>query len=133
MTVVFEHDDFLLEFQTQIQLDTLKAFGNNVVCMDTTHGTNMYNFLLVTVLVVHDYGEGILVAWSMTKENETMLTYFTKSLMKRSGPLSPRVFMMDDAQQYWTTWASTYGANSTKKLHVHGTSIVPGAKPYKNG
>ena len=112
-----ERDDFLLAFQTQIQLDMLKAFGNNVVCMDATHGTNMYNFLLVTVLVVDDFGEGIPVAWSiMTRENESMLTYFTKALMKRSGPLSPNVFMTDDAQQYWTSWASTYGANSTSKL-----------------
>ena len=27
--------------------------------MDATHGTNMYNFYLITVLVVDEYGEGL--------------------------------------------------------------------------
>ena len=33
-------------------------FGANVICIDSTHGTNAYNFKLVTMMVVDDFGEG---------------------------------------------------------------------------
>ena len=37
----------------------LKKFGpNQVICIDATHGTNAYDFSLLTVLVVDEYGEG---------------------------------------------------------------------------
>lgn len=45
-------DDFALGIMTPVQRDMLRAFGNNVVCMDATHGTNAYDFVLVAVLVV---------------------------------------------------------------------------------
>ena len=54
-------DDFLLGIQTEFQLDMMKAFGNSAICVDATHGTNVYDFLLVAVLVVDDFGEGIQV------------------------------------------------------------------------
>ena len=33
----------------------MKAFGNSAICVDATHGTNVYDVLLVTVLVVDDF------------------------------------------------------------------------------
>ena len=35
----------------------LKKFGGKVVCVDATHGTNAYDFKLITLLVVDEYGE----------------------------------------------------------------------------
>ena len=54
-------DDFLLVFQTEFQRDVMKQYGNNVICMDATHGTNMYDFQLITVLVIDSLGEGIFL------------------------------------------------------------------------
>lgn len=59
-------NDFLLALQTQFQLEMMKAFGGNVICVDATHSTNYYEYLLVTVMVVDDFGEGIPVAWAIT-------------------------------------------------------------------
>ena len=107
----------MLGLQTQFQLDTMKAFGNNVICLDATHGTNLYDFLLFTVMVVDDFGEGIPVGWAITtREDTAMLTYFLKALRERSGPLKPSVFMSDDAQQYWNSWSAVFGDNHTRKL-----------------
>ena len=45
-------DDFVLCIQTPFQGEMLKKFGNrSIVCMDSTHGTNIYDFVLVTIVV----------------------------------------------------------------------------------
>lgn len=59
-------DTFLLSIQTEYQCNALRYFGNKIICMDSTHGTNVYDFLLVSILVVDDHGEGLPVAWAIT-------------------------------------------------------------------
>ena len=34
-------------------------FGPEAVCMDSTHGTNVYSFNLITILVLDEFREGI--------------------------------------------------------------------------
>ena len=110
-------EDFLLAVQTKFQLEMMKEFGNNIICVDATHGTNLYDFLLVTVMVVDDFGEGIPVAWAiMTREDHHMISFFLRALLKRTGSLKPSVFMSDDANQYWNSWSQVYGNNGTRKL-----------------
>ena len=48
----------MLAIQTNFQCDMMKTFGPNIICMDATHGTNQYDFNLVSVLVLDDYGRG---------------------------------------------------------------------------
>ena len=40
----FSDNDFILCLQTQFQRDMFTELGSNVVCVDATHGTNMYDF-----------------------------------------------------------------------------------------
>ena len=69
-------DDFLLAIQTEYQKDMIR-YGENVICMDDTHGTNMYDFTLITVLIIDDHGEGIPVAWALSNRADTaLLTQF---------------------------------------------------------
>ena len=63
-------DDFLLCIQTEFQRGMLKAFGHDTVCIDTTHGTNMYHFNLITLVVIDEYGEGIPVAWMLSNRED---------------------------------------------------------------
>ena len=49
---------FLLAIQTQFQRDIYCQYAPTVICLDSTHKTNIYDFKLVTLLVVDDYGEG---------------------------------------------------------------------------
>ncbi len=53
----FAKEDFVIGVQTKFQLEMMKLFSGSVVCMDSTHGTNHYDFKLVTVLVLDDFGE----------------------------------------------------------------------------
>ena len=69
---------------------------------DSTHGTNVYDFLLVSIMVVDSYGEGLPVAWALTNhEDTTVLTEFLKELKTRTGDIHSEVFMSDDTQQFY--------------------------------
>ena len=48
-------DDFFLVLQTPLQADMLKQFSK-IICIYGTHGTNGYDFTLVTLLVVDEFG-----------------------------------------------------------------------------
>lgn len=36
----------------------LEQFGENIICTDSTHGFNKYDFELTTLLLVNEYFEG---------------------------------------------------------------------------
>ena len=55
-------NDFLIGIQTEFQRDMMVKFGNNI---DTTHGTNMYDFNLLTLMVMDEFGEGLPVLWAI--------------------------------------------------------------------
>ena len=59
-------EDMLLVIQTEFQRDMMVKFGNNIVCLDATHGTTMYDFLLITAIIVDEYGEGVPIAWALS-------------------------------------------------------------------
>ena len=109
--------DFILGIQTEFQRDMLRQHGDLCVCMDATHGTNMYDFNLITVLVIDEFGEGIPVAWAITnREDVTLLVEFFKAIDKRTGHLQPRWFMSDDAPQYFNAWRGVFETKRTTKL-----------------
>ena len=88
-----------------------------MICVDATHSTNMYDFLLITVLVIDIFGEGAPAAWAISnKEDTATLSVFLKHMKSRSGDINPKFFMSDDAKQYWNVWRATYGDLLTKKI-----------------
>ena len=111
-------DDFLLVLQTPLQMEMLRSFGNNIICVDATHGTNEYDFMLVSMIVIDDYGEGCPVAWCFTnREDELSLTHFFSHIeQKLSSPIHVQWFMSDDAEQYFSAWMSSFGGNPHKLL-----------------
>ena len=77
----------------------------------------MYDFNLITVLVIDGFGEGIPVAWAIAnREDVTMLVEFLKAIKKRTGHLKPQWFMSDDANQYFDAWKGVFGGDETTKL-----------------
>lgn len=46
-----EPDDFVLGYMSDAQESILKSFGADVICIDSTHGTNQYGIQLNTILV----------------------------------------------------------------------------------
>ena len=52
-------DVFLLAIQTLWQKELYQNFASTVLCIDSTHGTNAYNFKLITCVVPDDFGKGM--------------------------------------------------------------------------
>jgi hypothetical protein len=49
-------------------------------------------------------GLGKVSLWHGNREDVTLLVEFLKAIRKRTGPLQPRWFMSDDANQYFNAW-----------------------------
>ena len=102
---VIEEKDFILVIQTPLQAAMLKEFGNNIILIDSTHGTTGYDFQLITIVVVDELGEGYPTAWCLSnREDQIVLTHFLTSLHSKSGTISPSWFMSDDADQFYGAW-----------------------------
>ena len=118
-------EDFVLVLQTPLQKDVMQKFApNRVVCVDATHKTNGYDFPLITVLVVDEFGEGFPVAWFLSnREDHILLTNCYYCLRENVGEIVPAWFMSDDAEQYYTAWIAVFGPGPHKLLctwHVDG-------------
>ena len=111
------NDTFLLGIQTEYQRDAMQHYGNKLKCMDSTHGTNVYDFLLISIIVVDNYGEGLPVAWALSNHEDTsVLLNFLQALKTRVKEIHPAIFMSDDAQQYFTSWCTVFGDTPSKLL-----------------
>ena len=57
-------NDFALAIQTPLQAELLRKCGDHkVICADAIHGTNSYDFQLISILVIDEFGEGFPVGW----------------------------------------------------------------------
>jgi len=107
--------DFILCLQTCTQRRFMLQFGTNkIVCLDSTHGTTQYDFNLITVLVVDDFGEGNPVAFMICNCEDTVsLAAFFRAIKARLAPGTSYCashVMTDDASQYYNAWSSVFGS-----------------------
>ncbi|GBN01390.1 hypothetical protein AVEN_110443-1 [Araneus ventricosus] len=114
----FEEEDFILVYQHPLQREMLKQYGNKVVCLDSTHGTNAYNFKLITVLIVDDFGEGFPAAWCLSnREDYSALKKFFDLIDRNLGEkLNPQFFMSDDAPAFYNAWTDVFESSPHKLL-----------------
>lgn len=105
--------DFILALQTPLQADLLTKFGcNRVICVDSTHGTNGYDFTLITIMVIDEYGEGVPVAWCIAnREDHPLLVHFYHAVHQKVGHINPKWFMSDLAEQFYSAWVSVFRSN----------------------
>ena len=54
-------DAFLLAIQTDFQWQLYEQYAHKVVCIDATHGTNAYQFKLITTMIADGHGQGKLL------------------------------------------------------------------------
>ncbi len=84
-------NDFVLAVQTSLQVDVLKTCGpNKVICIDATHGTNAYDFSLITVVVMDEFGEGYQTSWCLSNRTdlEVVIQFFASIKKKKQVILS---------------------------------------------
>lgn len=109
-------EDFILVLQTPLQADMMKKFPG-IVCVDSTHGTNGYDFNLISIVIVDEFGEGYPVAWCIAnREDGALVKYFYEAVKSNTGDIKTEWFMSDDAQQYYTAWVSTFACTPKKLL-----------------
>ena len=49
---------FILAIQTQWQKEVFVKYANTIFCIDSTHGTNAYQFKVITCIVPDEFGKG---------------------------------------------------------------------------
>jgi len=112
-----EDNDFLLGIQTEFHKEMFENHAMKLICVDATHGTNSYDFQLITVMVVDDFDQGVPVAWLISnRENEATLSVFFSAIRSRCRDVKTDVFMSDDAEQYYNAWARSFERPSKKLL-----------------
>lgn len=52
---------FVLAIQTKFQKELYEKYGHSILCIDATHGTNAYNFMLITCIVPDEFGRGTCI------------------------------------------------------------------------
>ncbi len=69
----------------------LKQFSfESVVCVNSTHGTNGYDFNLI-ILVADEHGEGFPEAWCILNREDTLIQIFYDSI--KGGRTPPTQFL----------------------------------------
>lgn len=114
---VLPNDDFLMVVQTPFQREMLMKLAKNGICCDSTHGTNGYDFLLTTIHVIDEFGEGLPVAWCLSShEDFSSMVVFFSEIKKKCGAVESAFFMSDMANQFYNTWLAVMGPKRPAKL-----------------
>lgn len=104
-------DDFALIIMTRSQKDIFKKYGRDKICVDGTHGLHPYDFILHTMLVVDEYGNGFPAAFCFSNcSNESLLEIFFLQLKSQVSEMQTNVFMSDDAPAYYNAWKKVMGS-----------------------
>ena len=100
-------EDFIIILQTPYQKQMYLTFAVNGVLVDSTHGTNMYDFLLTTIMVVDEFGEGEPAGWCIANhEDYSFMVVFFECIRKNCGEVTPRWFMSDLAPQFYDAFSA---------------------------
>ncbi|XP_060845994.1 uncharacterized protein LOC132925633 [Rhopalosiphum padi] len=76
-----------------------------------THGLNAYDFELVTLLVVDDFGSGFPCCYMFTNlKDTTIYTVMFSTIKSKVGLISPITFMTDIVETFYSAWENTMGS-----------------------
>lgn len=101
----FKTEDLIFIIMKQEQEQKLKTFGKYVICLDGSHGTNMYDFLLHTLFIVDEYEEGYPACFMITNRNDEIVMNQMFSCIKfKVGLIISKVFLTDMQLSYINAW-----------------------------
>lgn len=94
----------------------LGKFGSDIICIDSTHGTNIYDFHLTTLLVVDEFGNGVPTAFCISnkKDTATWITFFEKL---RFSSLA-KSFLADIDDSFYNAWKSVMKSAEKRLLCI---------------
>ena len=103
--------DFQIVLMSKFQLKMLKEFVNEKICIDSTHGTNTYDFSLTTLLTVDEFGAGFSMSFCVSNRTDARaMKNFFDCIKEKSGIINTKVFMSDDAPAYFNAWQLSMGS-----------------------
>ena len=113
----------MLGIMTRQQMEMYEKFAPVILCMDSTHKTNIYSFKLITLLVPDEFRNGYPVAFCISnEEDENAITVFLNAVKKRSPKTNVKIIMTDDDNSGWNAAQNVYGTDLKQYLciwHVH--------------
>lgn len=130
----FSKEDFPLVLTTELQDEMIKKYGSYIASVDSTDGTNVYNFTLTTFLVLDEYKKCVAIAHSITGQTQEMpsgssqVCHFSCSQFQlaSSHMLMPyydawkSVMGQPEQRLLWSTW------HVDKNWREKNRSLIPG-------
>ena len=105
------NNHFLLIIQTEAQKEMYINNCGKILCIDSTHRTNQYDFKLITLLVIDEYYHGYPVAFCLsTTEDIAVITLFFQRVSERAGHPTVNVVMTDDDNTGWRAATDVFGS-----------------------
>ena len=103
---------FAIGLQTKQQLDMFIKHSKKIVCIDSTHETNQYEFPLVTLVVADEFNMGYPVGLFISNHaDELSLRPFLEEIKKRCPEdLKINTVMTDDDNSGWNAFANVFGS-----------------------
>ena len=103
---------------TQIAVLQQLYMRNSETAMDSTHGTNAYDYQLTTVMVIDEHGEGFPAAFCFSNRvDEFRMSIFLSVCKEHIGmPLPDAVFMSDDTEVFYNAWTHVMGRPAHRLL-----------------
>ena len=116
-TSIFRAKKVKKAMHTPLQRSMFQKFAHNGVCCDLMHGTNAYDFVLNSVLVVDEFGASFLAGWYLSShEDFTTMCRFYRELRNNCGEVHSEFFMSDMALQFYNAWVGVMGEQRPAKL-----------------
>ena len=103
---------FAIGLQTKQQLDLFIKHSKKIVCIDSTHETNQYEFPLVTLVVADELNKGYPVGFFISNHaDELSLRPFLEEIKKRcTEDLKINTVMTDDDNREWNAFTNVFGS-----------------------
>ncbi len=87
--------------------------------VDSTHSTNKATYKLITLMVLDQHGEGVPIAFCISKHDSSpTLIVFYSAIKMRCGEIHPSCIMSDDAPQFYTSFLAVFSTRPTKLLCI---------------
>ena len=124
-----DKEDFLLAIMTKQQLHMILD-SPEILCVDSTHCTNHYDFKLTTIVVPDEFGKGYPVGFFISNKEDTKSLYYFFEAIKEAGEkhfgrtLSVNALMTDDDNTGWAAFKEVFGEDVPHflcKWHLYRT------------
>lgn len=115
----FQKEDFIIILQTSYQKQMLVEFGSQGILVESSNGTNLYDFLLTTMSVVDEFGKAEAVGWCMSnKENYESIVLFFETIRGYCGEIKPKWLMTDITTQFLEAFKAVNDCDPFPLIHA---------------